>query len=121
MPHEGDQVINGGLLLHDLAFLPRTLIAARAPNVCRGRAGQLRPHESIFYALAPPHVGMRQSGLTSTRWNAALARTRSAAGEASCPPILRRLLARNLARGGIEAIYLELTAHPLELGAFAPR
>jgi hypothetical protein len=35
---------------------------------------------------------------------------RSAAGGASCSPILHRLLARNLARGRIEAIYLELSS-----------
>jgi hypothetical protein len=49
---------------------------------------------------------MRQSGLTSTRWNAGLARTRSAAGEASCSPILAGFWHETyFARGRIEAIY----------------
>ena len=85
--------------------------------------GLLR-HKSIVYSLAPPHVGMRQYWRdfdALERW----ARSDPHRGWWS------ELLAdpggtgcwheTYFARGGVEAIYLELSAHPLGLGAFAPR
>lgn len=104
----------------------RTLLRA-GPRIQRSVAahpeGLLR-HENLMYSLAPPHVGMRQYWRdfdALERW----ARSDPHRGWWS------ELLAdpggtafwheTYFARGGMEAIYLELEDTPLGLGSFAPR
>lgn len=90
--------------------------------VATGADGLLR-HETVLYSLVPPHVGMRQY------WRDFDALERWARSDPH-RSWWTELLADSggtsfwhetyFARGGVEAIYLDLT-RPLGLSAFAPR
>lgn len=92
-------------------------------SVVAGADGLLR-HESVVYSLVPPHLGMRQywrdfdalerwarSDPHRTWWTELLA---DSGGTSFWHETY-------FARGGMEAIYIDLDARPLGFGAFAPR
>ena len=118
-------VIYLGMRVHNLRGL-RTL-ACSGPRIQRSVAanpdGLLR-HENLVYSLVPPHLGMRQYWRdfdALERW----ARSdphRSWWSELLADPGGTGFWHETYSmRGGIEAIYLDLTDHPLGLGTFAPR
>ena len=118
-------VIYLGMRVNSLRGI-RTL-ARSGPRIQRSVAARpdgLLRHENVFYSLFPPHVGMRQY------WRDFESLERWARGDPH-----RAWWSELLAdaggtgfwhetysmRGGIEAIYLDLTGNPLGLGTFAPR
>lgn len=118
-------VIYLGMRVHNLRGI-RTL-GKSGPRIRRSVAaapdGLLR-HENLIYSLVPPHVGMRQywrdfdalerwarSDPHRVWWSELLA---DAGGTGFWHETY-------FARGGMEAIYLDLGRNPLGLGAFAPR
>ncbi len=118
-------VIYLGMRVHKLRGL-RTL-ARSGPRIQRSVAARpdgLLRHETLIYSLFPPHVGMRQYWRdfdALERW----ARSdphRSWWSELLADPGGTGFWHETYsARGGMEAIYLELAEHPLGLGSFAPR
>lgn len=118
-------VIYLGMRVHTLRGL-RTLGKA-GPRIRRSVAAQpdgLLRHENIIYSVAPPHVGMRQYWRdfdALERW----ARTdphRAWWSELLADPGGVGFWHETyFARGGMEAIYLDLSRQPLGLGTFAPR
>jgi hypothetical protein len=118
-------VIYLGMRVNSLRGI-RTL-ARSGPRIQRSVAARpdgLLRHENVIYSLFPPHVGMRQY------WRDFDSLERWARGDPH-----RGWWSELLAdpggtgfwhetysmRGGIEAIYLDLTDHPLGLGTFAQR
>lgn len=92
-------------------------------SVAAAPDGLLR-HETVVFSLVPPHVGMRQYWHdfdALERW----ARSdphRSWWTELLADPGGTSFWHETYsARGGVEAIYLDLTGPPLGLSAFAPR
>ena len=104
----------------------RTLLRA-GPRIQRSVAARpdgLLRHENLMYALVPPHVGMRQYWRdfdALERW----ARSDPHRGwwtELLADPGGTGFWHETyFARGGMEAIYLELDTKPVGLGSFAPR
>lgn len=104
----------------------RTLLRA-GPRIQRSVVAHpdgLLQHENLLYSLAPPHVGMRQYWRdfdALERW----ARSDPHRGwwtELLADPGGTAFWHETyFARGGMEAIYLELGVTPIGLGSFAPR
>jgi hypothetical protein len=104
----------------------RTL-ARTGPRIQRSVAARpdgLLRHENVFFSLFPPHLGMRQYWRdfeSLERW------ARSDPHRAWWSELLADPGGTGFwhetysARGGVEAIYLDLTDHPLGLGTFAHR
>lgn len=118
-------VIYLGMRVNALRGL-RTLGRA-GPRIQRSVAAKpdgLLRHEYLTYSFLPPHVGMRQYWRdfdALERW------ARSDPHRAWWSELLADPGGTGFwhetyfARGGIEAIYLDVTRNPLGLGAFAPR
>jgi hypothetical protein len=118
-------MISLGMRVHSLRGL-RTL-GRSGPRIQRSVAARpdgLLRHENVVYSLVPPHFGMRQYWRdfdALERW------ARSDPHRAWWSELLADPGGTGFwhetysMRGGIEAIYLDLTDHPLGLGAFAPR
>lgn len=118
-------VIYLGMRVHGPRGL-RTLGKA-GPRIQRSVAAKpdgLLRHEYITYSVIPPHVGMRQYWRdfdALERW------ARSDPHRAWWSELLADPGGTGFwhetyfARGGMEAIYLDMTRHPLGLGTFAPR
>jgi hypothetical protein len=118
-------VIYLGMRVHTVRGL-RTLGKA-GPRIQRSVAAKpdgLLRHETVIYSVVPPHVGMRQYWRdfdALERW------ARSDPHRAWWSELLADPGGTGFwhetyfARGGMEAIYLDLTEHPLGLGTFAPR
>lgn len=94
----------------------RRAVAARPDGLLR--------HEFLLFSLTPPHLGMRQYWRdfdALERW------ARSDPHRAWWSELLADPAGTGFwhetyfARGGMEAIYLDLTGHPLGLGTVAPR
>jgi hypothetical protein len=118
-------VIYLGMRVRKLRGL-RTL-ARSGPRIQRSVAAQpdgLLRHENLVYSLFPPHVGMRQYWRdfdALERWARADPH-RSWWSELLADPGGTGFWHETYSmRGGIEAIYLDLTDRPFGLGSFAPR
>lgn len=118
-------VIYLGMRVRSLRGL-RTLLRS-GPRIQRSVAARpdgLLRHENLMYSLFPPHLGMRQYWRdfdSLERWS------RSDPHRAWWTELLADPGGTGFwhetyfARGGIEAIYLELESAPTGLGTFAPR